>query len=98
MTYRLSASTQDLLGNIKRSFRHLIIPCIGLWLLHDILFLLANHSGMDSLAVWVRNRFLSFFFSSSLPIQLMGIKVPSFGVLWFLIALFSAGHFLMGHI
>lgn len=88
MTYRLSASTQDLLGNIKRSFRHLIIPCIGLWLLHDILFLLANHSGMDSLAVWVRNRFLSFFFSSSLPIQLMGIKVPSFGVLWFLIALF----------
>lgn len=88
MTYRLSASAQDLLGNIKRSFRHLIIPCIGLWLLHDILFLLAYHSGMDSIALWVRNRFLSFFFSSSLPIQLKGITVPSFGVLWFLIALF----------
>lgn len=88
MTYRQSASVHDYHGNIKKSFRHLVIPCIGLWLLHDILFLLAYHSGMDSATVWVRNRILSFLFSSSLSIQVKGITVPSFGVLWFLIALF----------
>ena len=88
MTYRLSANAHDLLGNIKKSFWHLIIPCIGLWLLHDIMFMLAYHSGMDSITVWVRNRVLSFLFSSSLSIQLKAVTVPSFGVLWFLVALF----------
>ncbi|WP_407382421.1 acyltransferase family protein [Ruminococcus sp.] len=95
-TNRFAKDKTDILKNIKKSARRLLLPTLiafSIWTFIEAFPLIGRHAPLSEWADFVKERALCLLLSngsSSVRPILFGIEVPGINMLWFMIALFFA--------
>lgn len=88
MTYTISTNFGILVKKMKKSWNHLIIPTIIIWIVQSIiLFFSSNENGV----IYLGKSFSSLFWASGVKVELSeNYIVPALGMCWFLVVLFES--------
>ena len=89
-TSKFAEDKAQLLRNIKKGAKHLLLPAVTAFLLvsvYQMVLLIIRHASLQKLQEFWIGKALCLLFSSGKRVFL-GIDVPGFSVLWFLVALF----------
>ena len=89
-TSRFSENPAQFWSNTKRSFKHLIIPALIIFLIHLLIscIKMVGHNSLPEWGTFFARRGLTLLFSSGVKTEFLGMEVPALGIPWFLIVLF----------
>ena len=83
-TSKSITNKENLLNKLKNTFKSLIIPAYIIFFTR--LILLPSDYGGNSIDI--KNYLYSVLYTRGIPIKIMGVHIPSFGMMWFLVVLF----------
>lgn len=87
MTFKLSTDGNEFLKKTENAFRHLVIPALALFFLRIIYDLIANKIPKD-LMLYIGGGINKLIYASGVSVTVGKEQISSFGMLWFLVALF----------
>lgn len=87
ITFRYSISSDTFTANIKRAFRHLILPIFLLFVLWRVYMLIQDPSKLLDGQFW-KLQFLSLLLGSGVECRFGNTTIPELGIPWFLYVLF----------
>ena len=91
MTWRYSVDPPQFLRKVKKSFIHLIVPAIVIYILRTMVNMVHYYSNFSSLAYfknYIADRLLTALFSSGVALSVGDKEIEAIGMPWFLVALF----------
>ncbi|MBR6985672.1 MAG: acyltransferase family protein [Ruminococcus sp.] len=83
-TSRCSENTEAFLTKVKVSAHHLLLPAYCIFVIRLILYIFIDHTDYQ----WP-NILLTPVFASGDDIEIGGMMIPAFGMMWFLVVLFG---------
>lgn len=86
-TFRFSEDNGQFVQKTKRAFRHLIIPALIIYLLRIIVFIV-NNAGTIEWKGFLTEKINVLIYSSGSDVNISGVVIPAFGMMWFFVALF----------
>lgn len=91
VTYKCSNNLEQFRMRAKRSFNHVVVPFVFLFLLRTVIQVMDHFSDFSELAYckeFILNRLLTVLFASGVPLTIADVKIAAVGMPWFLIVLF----------
>ena len=87
ITYRYSATEQEFVQKLKKSFRHLICPALIMYAFQILIDIRHDGSLISSVSYWTEKA-MTMIFASGVSLEFYGMPVRYLGMMWFLFALF----------
>ena len=93
ITYKLSENNDEFVRKTQKSFKHLIVPAILIFVFRTIIdfvigFIKGNSYTFDSIAELLRGLLATYIVGSGTPTIVGDISINAIGIPWFLFALF----------
>lgn len=87
ITYKFSNDEHDLIVNLKKSIKHLLLPAVIIYLIL-IVYQTINDTSLLFDVYFLRKSLYILIFSSGIDLNYYGINAPAIGIPWFFFALF----------
>lgn len=89
ITYKTSNNSEQLVKNVSKGFKHLIIPAYMMFMCSTLILLRnVNCRDISSIRDYFRNVILTASFASGVEVPVNGTVIWCFGIPWFLVVLF----------
>lgn len=93
VTFKYSVNGDVFLENIKKNFKHLIIPALlifGIKTMIELINNIGNFHNWNNMKNFFTKRILMLLFSSGVDVKVLNFDIEAIGMVWFLIVLFGS--------